>query len=99
MTVYPNPDLPVSIPRIILIMARGWESKAVEQQQDEATRTPSPRKRLFSPEEAINQRQKQGLTLSRQNVVQQLERATNSAHRQMLKKALADLDAQLSRLP
>ena len=79
-------------------MARGWESKGVEQQQDEATRSPSPRNRPFSPEEASKQRQKQGLTLSRQNVVQQLERATNPAYRQMLEKALADLDAQLSRL-
>ncbi len=80
-------------------MARGWESKAVEQQQDEATRSSSPPKQSFSPEEAIKQRQRQGLTLSRQNVVQQLQRAKNPAHRQMLESALADLDAQLSRLP
>ena len=79
-------------------MARGWESKAVEQQQAEATSTPSTRKRPLSSEEAAKQRQKHGLTLSRQHVVQQLQTATNPAHRQMLEKALADLEAQISKL-
>lgn len=79
-------------------MARGWESKAVEQQQAEATSTPGTRSRPLSPEEAAQQRQKQGLNLSRRRVIQQLQKATNPAHRQMLEKALADLEAQISKL-
>ena len=79
-------------------MARGWESKAVEQQQAEAANSPGPRKQPLSPEQAAKQRQRQGLTLSRQHVLQQLERATDPGYRRMLEKALADLDTQLSRL-
>ena len=36
--------------------------------------------------------------LSRARVLQQLETAQNSQHRQMLEAALVDLDAQLARL-
>jgi len=36
--------------------------------------------------------------LSRQRVLQQLQAAQNPRHRDMLRAALADLDAQLSRL-
>ena len=79
-------------------MARGWESKAVEQQQAEASSSPSTRNPPVSPEQAAKQRQKQGLTLSRQHVVQQLQKASNPTHRQMLEKALVDLDAQISKL-
>jgi hypothetical protein len=78
-------------------MARGWESKAVEEQQAEAA-AGTPTNRPVSPEEAARQRQKQGLTLSRHRVLQQLQLAKNPAHRSMLEKALSDLDAQLSKL-
>jgi len=36
--------------------------------------------------------------MSRQHVLQQLEAAQNPRHRQILQSALADLDAQLTRL-
>jgi hypothetical protein len=78
-------------------MARGWESKSVEQQQAEATTSRSGNQPV-SPEEAVKRRQRQGLTLSRQRVLQQLQLAQNPTHRQMLEKALADLDAQMERL-
>jgi len=83
---------------IISIMARGWESKSVEEQQAEAINV-SVKNRPVSPEQAAALRRKQGLMLSRQRVLQQMERAQNPAHRQMLEKALFDLDAQLSQLP
>jgi hypothetical protein len=79
-------------------MARGWESKSVEEQQAEAKATPSIRNRPVTPEDAEKSRKKQGLTLSRQRVLQQLQLAQKPAHREMLEKALADLDAQLSQL-
>jgi hypothetical protein len=79
-------------------MARGWESKSVEEQQAEAVNV-TPKNRPVTPEQAASQRHKQGLTLSRQRVIQQMERAQNPLHRQMLEKALADLDAQLAQLP
>jgi len=84
--------------RIIPIVARGWESKSVEQQQDEAASASSPVRTVLTPEQLARQRERQGLMLSRQRVLQQLETAQNPRHRQMLQAALADLDTQLARL-
>jgi transposase len=53
---------------------------------------------MLTPEQSAQQRQKQGLILARRHVLQQLEAAQNSRHRQMLEAAIADLDAQISRL-
>jgi hypothetical protein len=79
-------------------MARGWESKAIEQQQDEATsRTNAPKVRL-TPEQQEKQRRKQGLLLSRRRTEQQLEAAPSARGREMLLAALAELDAQISQL-
>ena len=77
-------------------MARGWESKAVEQQQDarEAALNPGPR---LNPEEIARGRKRQSLELARRQVLQQLQAASNPRHRQMLETALSDLDAQLAR--
>ena len=77
-------------------MARGWESKSVEQQQEEASSAKIRATRL-SPEQAASRTRRQGLLLSRQRVLQQLEAASNPRHRQMLEAALADLDAQLKK--
>jgi hypothetical protein len=75
-------------------MARGWESKSVEQQQEEAA-TAKSRGSSLTREEMAREKSRQGLLLSRQRVLQQLEAASNPRHRQMLESALADLDAQL----
>jgi hypothetical protein len=77
-------------------MARGWESKSVEQQQEEAS-TQRTRNEALTPEQAAEENRRRGLRLSRQRVLQQLEAASNQPHRQMLESALAELDAQLSR--
>ncbi len=75
-------------------MARGWESKSVEQQQEEATAS-QPQGKLLTPEQIADQHRLRGLELSRQRILQQLEVASNPQHRSMLESALADLDAQL----
>jgi hypothetical protein len=77
---------------------RGWESKSVEEQQTEAASTPSPPKPLLTSGQIASQRRRQGLILSRQHVLQQLEVVQNPRHREILQSALADLDAQLARL-
>jgi hypothetical protein len=79
-------------------MARGWESKSVELQQSEEAQSPNTLKPALTAEQKSEQRQKQGLLLSRQRVLQQLESAHNPNHRSMLERALADLDAQIARL-
>jgi hypothetical protein len=75
-------------------MARGWESKSVEQQQEEATSSQRQGK-LLTPEQIVEHQKRKGLELSRQRILQQLEIASNPQHRSMLEAALAELDAQL----
>ena len=77
-------------------MARGWESKSVEQQQEERTAERDRAKRVLTPEQKERERKKRGLELSRQRLIQQLEAAQNPRHREMLERAIADLGHQLS---
>ena len=79
----------------MLVMARGWESKSVEQQQEEATSSAQQRHTQLTPEQIADLKRRQGLQLSRQHILQQLEVASNPQHRNMLEAALAELDAQL----
>jgi len=78
-------------------MARGWESKNIESQQEEAQRhrtTGAP----LTPEEQAKQARRRSLELARTRAVADLERATAPAHRQMLEQAIQALDEQLSGL-
>jgi hypothetical protein len=78
-------------------MARGWESKSVEEQQAEARSTSSSsRQKPRTPEEIVKQRQNDALRLSRSRMVQQLESAANPNYRKTLEAALADLDRRLA---
>jgi hypothetical protein len=78
-------------------VARGWESKSVELQQDDARSTKEPKRRLTSEESAIESR-KEGLKLSRSRVLEQLRSAENPRYRKILEQALAVLDEQITRL-
>ena len=75
-------------------MARGWESKSVEQQQDEAA-TKKEHGQLLTPEQIVEKQRRQGLELSRQRILQQLQVACNPRHRQMLEAALKELEKKL----
>jgi hypothetical protein len=77
-------------------MARGWESKSVEQQQEEAT-SKKEGGEVLTREQIVERQRRQGLELSRQRILQQLQVACNPRHRQMLEAALAELDVQLER--
>jgi hypothetical protein len=79
-------------------MARGWESKSVEQQQDAMSERNMPSRPAPSPEQRERDRKRQGLLLSRSHLSRQLETAANPRHRQMLTDAIAELDRQLSSL-
>ena len=76
-------------------MARGWESKSVEEQQSEREReTPSaPR---MSPADVARAAQRRTLELSRARAAADLTRATIPAHRKMLESAIRALDEQLA---
>ena len=75
-------------------MARGWESKSVEQQIEDAQPVsghpkPAPDKReLFWKRE--------GLLLQRSRVLQEIESARNPRYRRLLEEMLSHLDGQLS---
>jgi len=77
-------------------MARGWESKSVEQQQAERSEHKSGLSQLVSPDEQQRNRKREGLLLSRQRLGQQRQAATKPRHRQMLDQAIAELDLQLA---
>lgn len=79
-------------------MARGWESKSVEAQQEEAKDRKSPAKPRLSAAEISKVKEKEGLLLSRQRILQQLSAAHNSRHQQVLQAALVDLDAKIAAL-
>jgi len=77
-------------------MARGWESKSVEQQQAEMLEQRGTARAPISPDEQQSKRKRESLLLSRKRLAQQLQAASNPRHRQMLEQAIAELDRQLS---
>ena len=77
-------------------MARGWESKSVEQQREERLEQGKSARPVVSAEQQERNRKREGLALSRKRLIQQLEAASNPRHRQMLVEALAELDRQLA---
>jgi hypothetical protein len=79
-------------------VARGWESKSVELQQDDARSSPGESKRRLTSEQKEIESRKQGLKLSRSRILEQLHSAENPRYRQILEQALADLDEQIVRL-
>ncbi len=80
-------------------MARGWESKSVEAQQEEASAKSSRSdKRKMSSEEATVFREKENLRLARQRVLQQLEASSNARHKKVLQDALAALEEKLGKI-
>ena len=79
-------------------MARGWESKSVEAQQEAASEQSSQTRaghRL--PKDAALSRQEEDLQLARRRVLQQLESIQNERHRKLLLDSLAALDEKLKK--
>jgi hypothetical protein len=77
-------------------MARGWESKSVEQQQEEMAERRSTVHATLSPDEQQRHRQRDGLLLSQKRLTQELRAASSPRHRQMLQQALVEVNAQLA---
>ncbi len=77
-------------------MARGWESKAVAEQMDEQDKlVQQPADYDVSPDVRLRREQLESLKLSRVRTLEQLERARLPAHRAMLERALAALNAKI----
>lgn len=78
-------------------MARGFESKSVADQQEAAFAG----RRRDRPEHEIDPvrvAQRRKLELSRADVLQRLSAVQAPAHREMLQRALAAVDAELAKL-
>jgi hypothetical protein len=78
-------------------MARGWESKSIEAQQEEATRHRSAR-RAPSGDELLRREKRRTLELARARAADDLSRARTDGHRRMLEQALEALDRQIEGL-
>jgi hypothetical protein len=78
-------------------MARGWESKSVESQQDAAER-PRVKGPPVTAEQAARKAERDTLMLARTRALADLQKACVPAHRAMLEQAIADLDQRLSAL-
>jgi hypothetical protein len=77
-------------------MARGWESKSVEEQQAEHSGSAASAKPPRDPAEIALARQRDDLKLRRRHILQQLEVVQSSRHRQLLQGTLSYLDDQIS---
>ncbi len=78
-------------------MARGFESKAVADQQEEAQiPVGDSEKPPLDPALLAKRRQ---LELSRCDIVRRLSLATAEPHREMLRRALEALESQIAALP
>jgi hypothetical protein len=87
-------------------MARGWESKSVEEQMANAETKPAPRqgeslmneeaRRAAAQQRAASERQMQSLSLQKENILSQ--RTSNPSRRAALEAALEQVEAQIKAL-
>lgn len=80
-------------------MARGWESKSVEAQMEDA-KTPeaSRTKQPINDNAKKAQREQESLKLSRAYVLHQIESSTNERYTESLRKALSEIEQKLAKL-
>jgi len=79
---------------MVSTMARGFESKSVESQQEEAQRAKTIKTPL-SPEEQARLSRKAGLELALSQTQSEMSAACRPAHREMLKLRLEAIQAQI----
>ena len=77
-------------------MARGWESKAIADQiEEEASRQQQASKVETTPEQRVLKQRLDSLNLSKARLLQQLERATHPAHRNVLLNGLKAVEKEM----
>jgi len=79
-------------------MARGWESKSVEEQQSEASQPSTQGKPTNNPESRQRANTVQALRLKRARVVEQLRASQNARFIELMQQELAYLDTELAKL-
>src|ERR1043166_10280035 len=79
-----------------LSMARGWESKAMADQiEEEESRQQQASNVETTPEQRMLRERLDSLKLSRSRLLQQLERATHPAHRNVLLNGLKAVEKEI----
>ena len=80
-------------------VARGWESKSVEEQMDAAeTRKAAATQPKLSEAQLRIQWERESIELSRCRILRELEAARHPRHREQLSQALSFLEERLSKL-
>jgi hypothetical protein len=80
-------------------VARGWESKAVEDQiAASEDRKAAASQRPRTSDELGRESRRQGLLLSRAKIVGDMKNARDERHRAALQQALSFIDAQITSL-
>jgi hypothetical protein len=80
-------------------MARGFESKSVQEQWLDAEAARDARKKPKKSAEQIEMdKKREGLEMSRRRIAHELEATSNERRREQLRAALAHLDGELAKL-
>ncbi|HEX3066957.1 MAG TPA: hypothetical protein VHX14_00155 [Thermoanaerobaculia bacterium] len=81
-------------------MARGFESKAVESNRQDAEDEREARRsgKRVDVHEIERRQKREGLELSRRRIVSEIESTTSDRRRESLRAALAHLDTELAKL-
>lgn len=77
-------------------MARGWESKSIESQQESARDEQNSHPPPLSDQDKKALREREGLLLSRARVMKQIEASTNERYTKVLREALKELEQKLA---
>ena len=78
-------------------MARGWESKSIESQQDDA-RAPVAAGPPASPEDVERRQKAESIALALADTTAQLQAACRPVHRDMLRQRVKALEEMLAAL-
>ncbi|HEU5452724.1 MAG TPA: hypothetical protein VFU76_12095 [Terriglobales bacterium] len=77
-------------------MARGWESKSVEEQQSTALNTSKAPAGQLTPEQRQRLTEKKNLELARTRVMTQMQSSQNPRYQELLKAELEALNQRLA---
>jgi len=80
-------------------VARGWESKSVEEQISERqSESKTPGKKKPNPREVEQRAKRESVRLARSRTLTALESAHSERYRALLERTLAHLDLELAKL-
>ena len=77
-------------------MARGWESKSVEEQMENARQQKKDAAAAHATKPVHHSRQHEDLVLARARLLKDLETTDNPRYKQFLEASLADIDKRIA---